>query len=324
MRILVISVGDLNTPSTYFRIGQYLPYLKQHGCEVDLVQKEEITNETIRSLSLYDLVINQKSLLSTRTCELISARANKLIFDFDDAIWTRCGKPYAWLTDKRIRRRIRNWFTKSNCVITANRYLYDFARPIQENTVTIPMSVDTNTWYPSESKKEMLIGWSGTPKNLHFIEKIEKDLSAILKRYPHVTLAIHSGKKPKLSLPYRYVPYTHKNGPEFMRSLTLGLLPLSDDPFTRGKSPIKALQYLSSGVPIVGNRYGATKEIHSSAHGIVVENEGSWEKALSIALEQPQKMRFLAEVGRGFIERHHQKDVIVKQLLTLLEEEAKA
>jgi glycosyltransferase involved in cell wall biosynthesis len=183
------------------------------------------------------------------------------------------------------------------------------------------MSLDLQRWRPYNVLKKMVIGWSGHPVNIPLLLDIESELKRLIAKYPHVELAVHCGKRPELSLPFRYVPYKPGFEQAFTQSLTVGLLPFSENEFTKGKSPIKALQYMACGVPVVGPAFGATKEIHSEAHGIVVQ-QGDWFAALSKAVEESQKMRFLGDQGRAFVERNHCMDKVGEQLVSIIKSSA--
>lgn len=308
MRVVIVSVGEANTPSTYYRFGQFLPLLEKEGIFCTILSKEEIS---WNHLDKFDLIINQKAPIAPIRL------SRPLLFDFDDAIWTRSGRPYSWWTKRRVEKRLKGWLEMSVCTTVANGYLKEYASKSAKRVEKIPMALDLERWTPKKEREEILIGWSGHPVNIPYLERIEPDLKRVLEKYPRAKLAVHSGERPRLSIPYRYIPFKPGDEPSFIRSLSIGLLPLAEDEYTKGKSPIKALQYLACGVPIVGPAFGATEEIHSEVHGVVV-NQRDWFYALSSALDNPQKMRFLGEQGRAFMERHHSYEKVGRTLASVI------
>lgn len=248
MRIACLPIGNLQTPSTWYRIGQYLPHFEKGGIHVDFCQVSD-------PLDQYDLILNQKNLFSPGGWKKL-IRQKRVLFDFDDALWTRPIKPYRFLTQWRVDRRLRFWIGSSAHTLVANSYLADYAKRYSSSVTILPMALDLNVW-KGGTQEEGLIGWSGAPHNFHYLEKIEGDLRALKEKFPFVRLAIHSGKRPHLKIPYEYVPF--KKGEEhlFIQRLHLGLLPLDSDPYSQGKSPIKALQYMACEVPVVSNLNGS-------------------------------------------------------------------
>ncbi len=243
MQIAAITVGDQSSPSSYYRIYQYLPLLNEQGIDVTCFRKEEITPNKLKR---FDLIINQKSLIPHFPLEM------PLLFDFDDAIWTRQGKPYSWITKWRVQRRLKGWIAQSRATLAANDFLAGYANKISKNVIQLPMALDLSRWHPAVEKKGAIrIGWSGHPVNLALLEPLEEPLKKLIEKHPHIEIAIHSGKRPNWSIPYSYVPFGSVDEVQFVQSLTAGLLPLKDCEFSLGKSPIKELQYLACGVPVV-------------------------------------------------------------------------
>lgn len=323
MNILVIHSRDLEKGSTRFRVVQYQPWLQSQGVQVDYVNRK-LLGKMLNHISDYDVVINQKCLLRMGLQKQLRARAKRLLFDYDDAIYTRPGKPYGLITGFRVRRRMAYWMRQADVVTTSSEYLANHARKYQDNSrarvLVLPMGVDLSTWSPDTSRQseKIVLGWAGAPVNLKHIERLEPVLKVILDRHSNVEVAVFSGDKPKLSIPHRYVPYRDGGEPEFIRSIDIGLLPLVDDEHARGKSPIKAIQYLACGVPVAGNVYGATAEIINADNGIAVESESQWLDALDRLIKDAGLRKRLGQSGRQHIEQHNDRTVLQQQLLNAI------
>jgi glycosyltransferase involved in cell wall biosynthesis len=263
MLILAIVSRDLEKGSTKYRLAQYLDLLRQQGAEVEFVRRNEIDAATIDRARQADVLFNQKCLLNTSLATRLIDVSRRVVFDFDDAIYTRPGKPFSLPTRFRVLRRLHLWLRNADVVTTANEFLAGYARRHSEKVEVVPMSLDLGQWKQKDKpiREGVTIGWAGAPGNVHLLERLDPVLVKVLERFPETRLAVFSGQKPRLNVSFEYHPYLPGAEPEFVRGLDIGLLPLADDEYSRGKSPIKSLQYLACGVPVVGNVFGATTEI---------------------------------------------------------------
>jgi glycosyltransferase involved in cell wall biosynthesis len=182
------------------------------------------------------------------------------------------------------------------------------------------MALDTDIWEPRNRihREEIVLGWAGAPVNLPLIEKLGLVLAHMLKTYPLLKLAIFSGQKPRLSCPFEYHPFIPGGEPEFVKNLDIGLLPLDDEEYARGKSPIKALQYLACGVPVVGNIIGATAEILNDKNSIGVSNEKEWLNALGRLVTNRDLAISMGNFGHKFIEKNHNLKTVGEKLFNVL------
>jgi glycosyltransferase involved in cell wall biosynthesis len=320
MHILAIVSRDLEKGSTKFRLAQYLDYLRQRGAEVEFVRRDEIDETTIKRARRADVLFNQKCLIRTSMARKLIAASRRVIFDFDDAIYTRPGKPFSLVTQLKVNRRFHLWLKNATVVTTANEYLAGYARRYSSVVEVVPMSLDLSDWKPRsrQSSEFITIGWAGAPVNVHLLERLDADLSVLLDRHPSIRLAVFSGKKPNLKCPFDYHPFRPGTEPEFVSGLDIGLLPLADEEYTRGKSPIKALQYLACSVPVVGNVYGATAEIVSGQTGIAVTPEVGWLPALEQLIHDPERVRNLGRFGRQLVESCHDMEKVGARFCNLL------
>ena len=316
MNVLVITSRDLEKASTKFRIVQYNDYLNSKGIHLQFVRKE-IGSAVLKHIKDFDMVFNQKCLMRSSLSREIILNSPKTLFDFDDAIYTRPGPPRSFITQWRVRRRLHLWLREADIVTTANSFLADYARQHSSSVVLVPMAIDTDIWKPIAKKKneQLTIGWAGAPVNIPNLERIGPALSVILKKYPFLKLAIFSGKKPSLPCPFEFHLFMPGAEPDFIQSLDIGLLPLSNEEFSKGKSPIKAIQYLACGIPVVGNVNGATAEILNQNNSIHVSSHDDWINALEVLIHDRNLRTLLGKTGRQFILNRHSIYKVREQLL---------
>lgn len=320
MNVFALTIGDRSAGSTKFRLVQYEPFLNERGIRVEYVQRNDIDRHSHKRANASDLVFNQKCLFNRGYAQKIISSAKAVVFDFDDAIYTRPGRPYSWVTRIRVTYRLMLWLKKSTVVTVANHQLAAFANKHHGNVVILPMSVNLETWHPGKrpSGQDVVVGWAGGPGNIAYIESLDPVLCRLHAIEPGFKLKIYCGIKPKLECPYEYVPFKDGTEADFVRTLDVGLLPLPDDEYSRGKSPIKAIQYLACGVPIVGNAIGATAEIFKPEFGIPTGDDEDWYTAIRHLIHSPEKRASMGRLGAAFIERHHNYQRTANRLAALL------
>ena len=321
MKALVIISRDQDKASTRFRFVQYEKLLAERDITLEYVRRDEIDADVLARLSDYDVLINQKCLMRKSLAKKIIARSRRIIFDMDDAIWTRPGRNHSWFTAWRVKTRLRQWLSAANVVTVANDYLGDYARQFSNKVEVIHMALDTEQWQPHEIKSGDVItmGWAGSPATLKNLQHIGGLLCECLTENPNLRLAVYCGKRPELPCDFDYTPFAPGTEASFVKQLDIGLLPLpSDDAFTRGKSPIKALQYMASGVPVIGQVRGATAEILNNSNSIQVETASDWKIAIDFLANDARKRQQLGSAGRGFVLQEHNMQRTVEQIVAAM------
>lgn len=321
MRLLGIISRDMEKASTKYRIGQYLDFLELKGIHCDFVHRRFLDKSILPRISNSDILFNQKCLFNRALAGKMLANSARSIFDFDDAIYTRPGRPYFILTRHRILERLKLWLSRADVVTTPNHFLASFARRYSDKVVIIPMALDLEKWQPSDRpvSDKITIGWAGSPVNIPLLEGLDSVLADLCRRYKQVRIAVFSGKKPDLSFPFDYYPYKSGREADFVRNLDIGLLPLDNDEFARGKSPIKAIQYLACGIPVVGNARGATREILTGENSLAVSSADEWSKALAHLIEAPHdKLKKMGADGRRHVEENHDINKVRDQLFRVI------
>jgi hypothetical protein len=308
VKVLVLTFGNENTPSTRYRIVQYQELLELSGIRCTLVPAKEFRD--FSSLSEYDAVLLQKTLLDGGTVRRIRRGARRLIYDADDLIWLSPGKVHSFITRFRIRRRLKTIVQCSDVCLVANRIIATDLEEVGGTTTLLPMALDGRVWRPrptGEGKTPLTIGWSGAPGNLIFLQAILPQLREVQTLFPDVRWVIHSGVDPHFqNFRYEYEPYVPGNEPATVASFDIGLLPLPDDPFVRGKSPIKGLQYSACGLAVVVDPIGATRELLiDNVNSLWVEGEQTWETALSRLIVDTGLRQRLAASARTLFEQQH-------------------
>ena len=318
--MLALFSRDLGKGSSKYRLAQYLEYFKSRELNVKLVNRDGINKPLIKEVGHFDILLNQRYLFDFFLARRLIENAKRVIFDFDDAIYTRPGKPYSLIAGFRVRKRMHLWLKKSDIVTTSSNFLSKYAQKYSDSVKIVPMSLDLDLWKPSEKNPDdsITIGWAGAPVNINLIERIDDVLSHLLIKYPFIKLAIFSGQKPKLSCSFEYHPFQHGMEPAFIRGIDIGLLPLNDDEFYKGKSPIKAIQYIACGIPVVGNIIGATGEILNSENSLAVSGRKEWFDAVETLVLRRNLLKSIGIAGRRQAEKKFSFKTVANNFYNIL------
>jgi glycosyltransferase involved in cell wall biosynthesis len=319
LKVLAIISRDLEKGSTKYRLAQYREFLGSRGIEIEFVKRRSLDASILAKARRADVIFNQRCLFRYSLAKKLITESRRTVFDFDDAIYTRPGKPYSALTRFRVKRRLHLWLKCSDTVTLSSHFLAVYARQYSDSVEIIPMALDLEKWKPAEKnpENELTIGWAGAPVNIRLLEKLDTVLVSLVKKYPFLKLAVFSGEKPRLSCPFEYQPFLPGLETTFVQNLDIGLLPLIDEEFYRGKSPIKAIQYLACGVPVVGNIIGATREILNEKNSIAVSTQDEWFHALERLINNRDMIRSMGSAGREHVLSNNSFKLAAEQLLNV-------
>ncbi len=232
----------------------------------------------------------------------------KIIYDFDDAIW---------LTDRYVESagmRIVKWRSKvkSICrwsfkVSCGNQYLFDYASRYNSQSVINPTTIDTLGWHnpdlhptTSETRNEAVIGWTGSHSTLKYLEEVTPVLQKLEGRFPQIRIMIIADHKPAFNLrSLTFVPWNAVSEIEDLMKIDIGIMPLPDDEWTKGKCGFKALQYMALGKPVVAAAVGVNMDIiENRMNGFLCASAEMWEKALIVLLNDKKLAAQMGERGR--------------------------
>jgi len=320
-RLLVLTFGSVDAASTKFRIAQYLDTLAAAGICCDLVRAGEFSD--FAGLGRYDAVLLQKTLLPAGSVRKLRQGSRRLLYDADDLIWLSPGKRHSFLTRIRIAHRLRTIVRAADLCIAANGVIEADLAAAGGRTTVLPMALDGRVWTnPKRGTLPLTIGWSGAPHNIAFVRAILPQLREVQRRFPVVEWLFHSGADPGFAdFRYTHVPFVPGGEPETVGRFHIGLLPLPDDPFALGKSPIKSLQYFASRVAVAASPVGATVEIvRDGETGLWVREPQEWPQVLERLITDDALRERLAAAGRAEFEATYDLPRVAGRLVSLLQD----
>lgn len=321
-------------PSQRFRFEQYFKYLKKnYSIQVQpfflpsqwraLYSKGNTLRKSIQLLSSltrrlcllahvrnfhYIFIHREAASIGPPILEWVIAKVlrKRIIYDFDDAIW---------LTDKisesKIERLIRwrskvasicKWSYRISC---GNEYLANYARQFNPNVVINPTTIDTENLHkpgvvPKENTNTITIGWTGSHSTLKYLKEIEVALQLLTKKYSHVQVLVIADRKPDLQIDNLvFLRWNKETEAEDLLKIDIGIMPLPDDEWSKGKCGFKALQYMAMEIPCVASPVGVNKKIiDPGINGLLAENVQEWIANLDYLINNPVAREQLGKAGR--------------------------
>ncbi|WNB17319.1 glycosyltransferase [Marivirga arenosa] len=326
-------------PSQRFRFEQYFKILKSYGYKYDIapfltikawnilykngssIQKSIwILLSYFKRIALlffirkYDRIFihREASPLGPAFFEWFSVKIlkKKIIYDFDDAIWlddpNEKGSLKAILKWKRKVRSICKWSYK---VSAGNQYLADYAKRYNQNVIINPTTIDTgyheNKVIQKENEK-ITIGWTGTHSTLQYLSPLIPILDQLNQNYDFELLII-SNQKPDFNVNYiRFIKWSKTSEIEDLNQIDIGIMPLSDDIWSKGKCGFKMLQYMSINKAVIASPVGVNQKIlEESNAGIIASNDSEWINGLKKLLDNNDLRNELGKRGRKYIQNHY-------------------
>ena len=351
MKVLFIVPYPTEGASNRYRVEQYLPYLEREGIQVRL---RPFISQRFFKILYREGHLLEKGIYFLAACFrragdlygafgsnlifvhreafpigppifewLCHAMGKPIIFDFDDAIFlpdTSFLKP-SWRFLK-CAWKAKHIIRMSKMTIVSNRYLEAYAKKYNEKVCVIPTVLDTEKWPMKQDAREngsLVIGWIGTATTAAYLEEILSIFGELAKKHRFILRIIGSSKKveiPGVEVDNR--EWSLKTDWKHFHDLDIGIYPLPDDPWARGKAAFKAIQYMAAGVPVVASPVGMNCEvIQDGVNGFLAATQEEWLQKLSLLAEQPSLRRQLAEEGRKRVEALYATDLYRDHFLNL-------
>jgi glycosyltransferase involved in cell wall biosynthesis len=335
MRILFLTIGKRTTPSTRFRVKQYVPYLEESGIQCDIQHIPHAFHKRwrlLRGLKKYDAVIIQKKLFSAFELSLIAWVNRNIIYDFDDLVTAE--HPMHKISEKvrkklkKNEKRFANTCKTARGIIAGNDFLAETASKFNENVSIIPTPVTilpgkvrkTTEKISEDEQPELTIGWIGTKSNLFYLDRFGVAWREIHEKYPLVTLTVICNtpyESDLLSICNR----EWRPEREFadLQSFDIGIMPLTNDDWSRGKCGFKLLQYMAAGLPTVSSAIGANLSIvEHGVTGFLAKDEDEWVKYLTKLITDPELRETMGANARAHAERYYSVPVCKDKLVAAL------
>jgi glycosyltransferase involved in cell wall biosynthesis len=328
-RALLIGYG-LQLPSFRHRMQCLVEELAAAGWQVRTEQlpsrRYGIRTWERRSLLRWaDVSVLHQIKLGTPEAQLFAHYSARRVFDVDDAIYVRKPRRLGELPDESIwrRRKFDSTCRLAQVVVVGNEVLAAVARRTNPHVEILPTSVDV-TRYPRSTQSAdgpVRVVWIGSPENLVYLELLHAALARLTRRFPTLVLRVICSAFPDWSdVAIERVQWSAAGEGAALAGAHIGIMPLTDDEWARGKCAFKLLQYMAAGLPCVASPIGANAEaVIDGRTGFHARDDLQWEAALQRLIESVEMRRQMGAAGRAHVEQRYSSVVYRNRYRALFE-----
>lgn len=252
----------------------------------------------------------------------------KIIYDFDDAIWLKNTSASNQLVSNiKSHSKVASICRWSSLIMCGNHFLMNFAEKYNDYVVYLPTTIDTinqHNQLKEHSEGIITIGWTGTHSTIKYLREIELVLANLQKK-TLFNFTIISNKDPLFKcLKYNYISWTKENEINDLLRIDIGIMPLSDTEWAKGKCGFKALQYMSLGIPAVASPVGVNTEIIKDGEsGFLASTQEDWVAKISYLINSVDLRKKIGLAGRKIVLNKYSvranKDVYLNYFNQLIE-----
>lgn len=327
---LLLGYG-LQQPSFRHRMQTLVAPLQAAGWEVRTEQFPSgryglRTWERRALLRWADVAVLHQIKLSTLEMQLFARYCRHGVFDVDDAIYVRKPRTLgAPADDSPWRRKKFDATCRGVDVVAAgNDVLAAVAGPVARRVAILPTSIDTGAYLPSRLGADAppTIAWVGSPENLVYLEIVRPAFARLAQRHPRLRVKIICSSFPDWpDVPIERVVWSKSSEVTALAASHIGIMPLSDDAWARGKCAFKLLQYMAAALPCVASPIGANAEaVIDGVTGFHATSVTDWEQRLEQLIDSPTLRTRFGAAGYAHVQDRYAMAAYRKQYVALLQE----
>lgn len=344
LRVLGETAYPSAVPSARVRIAGFAPFLRRH--DVALAHHPTLTDEEYEQLSSTRSAVHKAALLARASARAGLRRApahdlmlvhrlrllNPLpgvdpprrldVYDLDDALFlgsaAAVNRRFQWA--KQEARRCVACLRRARLVIAGNEFLAAHAGRHCNRVEVVPTCVDPSAQilHQHGERERVTVGWIGSRTTSQYLEPVLPLFARLNAGVPRVKLVL-VGADPSLVAPWiEHRPWSLATETADLASFDIGIMPLPDSAWARGKCGYKVLQYFAAGVPAVASPVGVAPKMLADGRGLLADSPREWEQALEGLLSDAAERRQRGESGRAFVERHYSYQRWAGELAALL------
>jgi glycosyltransferase involved in cell wall biosynthesis len=324
VNLLIISYNPAR-PSFRQRISCYLDILRTNGinCEVVHYPRGSLARyQVIRKAAEFDAVYLQKKTLNVLDAMWFRRYAKNVIFDFDDAVMYDNKYPERRPSRRKHTKPFERTVKLAKMVIAGNSYLAEHARRFNPNVQILPTGLDTSAYKLETSPKDdgkVRLVWIGSHSTLGYLEQIKPALEEIGSRFDNVVLRIICDEFIHIrNINVEKCTWSEQTQIRDLVTSDIGLAPLPDNRFTKGKCGFKILQYSSACLPVIASPVGVNVDyIKEGINGFLAEGRLDWIEKISRLLKEPELRKKMGIAGSKEVQRFDFK-VLGEELVKLI------
>jgi glycosyltransferase involved in cell wall biosynthesis len=244
------------------------------------------------------------------------------VVDYDDAWFHRYGEHTNPLVRLGLKDKIAAVMRRATSVVVGSRYLQDYASRVNANVLWAPTAIDLSRYPPQQpprSDTPFTIGWIGSPGTTEFLTLIAGTLSEFCATRKARVVFMGAGDNAPSGSCFSQVSWSAETEVNEMSSWDVGIMPLADSPFARGKCAFKLIQYMGCWKPVVASPVGENKRVvEHGVTGFLADSPSEWMAALTELYEDRARGLRMGAAGRELVERTYSRSVVAPRVADCL------
>jgi glycosyltransferase involved in cell wall biosynthesis len=345
------------SPNQRYRFEQYIPYLQQNGFECDLsyivqqsddeilyrpghiIQKMGFVARSyarrrrdLKVMDEYDIIFICREALMTRSTyferKFTSGKA-RTIYDFDDSIWlsnvSDANRRWRFMKDPGKTSKIIGMV---DLIFAGNDYLANYAKQFNQNVKVIPTTIDSDEYRPIDVRQQegpVCIGWTGSITTVQHFQYARPAILKLKKIHgDRITFRVIGDPHfEDRELGIKGIRWKRETEVKDLEPIHIGIMPLPDDEWARGKCGLKGLQYMGMAIPPVMSPVGVnTRIVQDGVNGFLAGPVDEWVEKIGRLIEDPELRGRLGAAARRSVEQHWSvkawRDVYLQHFTDLL------
>ena len=332
--IVFAKYGDL-AASTRQRFVQAIPYIEQAGISLTIAplfdnqylealfrqgtrNRRRILTAYIRRLfSLlecrhYDFIVVQYELfpyLPPVFESLLRLTTKPVFYDMDDAIFHQYDAHRNPMIRRLLGKKLAPLLRRADVAFCGNAYLQAYAERYCHKTMIIPTTLDVSVYQPLNPTPQRLqptLGWIGSPSTWNYCAPFTDMIASLVRKDGLTFRVIGAGPNANTALPFTFTDWIESREVADIQSMDIGIMPIPDEPWARGKCGYKLIQYMACGIPVIASPVGVNREIvRHGINGYLATTEEEWHEAIIQLMGDSELRARMGRAGRAHVEEHY-------------------
>lgn len=230
-----------------------------------------------------------------------------VVVDYDDAIFHQYDQHRSPLVRTLLGRKLEPLLRRANLAVCGNSYLEAYAGKFCRQTAVIPTVLDTAVYLPRASQgpeQRLTVGWIGSPSTWTYVEPIVPLLQSLAEELDLLIRVVGAGPNAPQLHRFEFLDWSETEEINMIQGMDIGIMPLPNEPWARGKCGYKLVQYMACGLPVVASPVGVNAEIvDDGINGFLARTDRDWIAAIRRLALEASLRRTMGTHGRAKIER---------------------